>query len=105
MRRMKMMMKIFGSGKQVKFNIIYSFGDNEDSDMDDGDYETDYNMSDSDINTEDEEEYQEILQKTADEATDEEWEKVLIMEEKKIRLKEKERKEMIKSLKKRSCKS
>ena len=92
--------EVFGSGKQAKFNIIYSFGDNEDSDMDDGDYETDYNMSDSDINTEDEEEYQEILQKTADEATDEEWEKVLIMEEKKIRLKEKERKEMIKSLKK-----
>ena len=49
---------------------------------------------------EDEEEYNEIMQKTADEATDEEWEKVLIMEEKKIKQREKARKEMLKSLKK-----
>ena len=91
---------IFANGKQAKFNIIYSFGDDDDSDLDDNDYETDYDMSESDTNTEDEEEYNEILKKKVDEATDEDWEKVLIMDEKKMKQKEKARKEMIKSLKK-----
>ncbi len=80
-----------------KFNIIYTFGNEKEED--DADCETDYESSDSDINTEEEEEYNEIIQKNAHEATDEEWEKVLIMEEKKIKKKEKEHKNMLKTLK------
>ena len=89
-----------GLSKGTKFNIIYSFGEGEESDFNEVDCETDYNnSSNSEIDSEEEEEYNKILQKNANEATDEEWEKVLIMEEKKIKQKEKERKEMLKNLK------
>ena len=89
-----------GLSKGAKFNIIYSFGDGEESDFNEVDCETDYNnSSNSEIDSEEEEEYNKILQKNANEATDEEWEKVLIMEEKKIKQKEKERKQMLKNLK------
>ena len=81
-----------------KFNIIYTFG-NEKEDDDDDDCDTDYESSDCAINSGEEEEYNEIIQKNAHDATDEEWEKVLIMEEKIIKNKEKEHKNMLKTLK------
>ena len=76
-----------------KFNIIYSFDNGmlSENEKDMEDYDTDYEVDSSDDNI-DEDEYNEIMEKNINEATDEDWEKVLIMEEKKIRKRKKEHK-------------
>jgi ATP-dependent Lon protease len=107
--------------KKSNFSIVYTFGDNDkilnkqiygnfkacDETLlqkyndDDEDYE--YNdenntlSEDSDIDF-DEEEYEENKHKNADEVTEDEWEKMFLLEEKKMKIDAIKRKKMIKNL-------